>query len=214
MIAVDASAECARCVSWCAQNLVRPVDEVVLIHALSNRACDDETYRRTYVDERSPPLGASAKEMRADAERAWSELENLLTRAAPLFPNLGPGKTQNTGGTPEDGFKTVVAIPNPGVMFAGTRNEAFVHQTRDAVRWDDLDARVAKVASAQRSFRCGYPPRGVVVSGPARLALCDAVVRFEVDLLVVGSKGTTGLRRAVFPSVSVSVFCSQTVCPR
>lgn len=208
MIAVDASAECARCVSWCAQNLVRPVDEVVLIHALSNRACDDETYRRTYVDERSPPLGASAKEMRADADRAWSELENLLTRAAPLFPNLGPGKTQNTGGTPEDGFKTSVAIPNPGVIFAGTRNEAFVHQTRDAARWDDLDARVAKVASAQRSFRCGYPPRGVVVSGPARLALCDAVVRFEVDLLVVGSKGTTGLRRAVFPSVSVSVLFS------
>ena len=69
------------------------------------------------------------------------------------------------------------------MIFAGTHNEAFVHQTkmRDAVRWDDLDARVAKVASAQRSFRCGYPPRGVVVSGPARLALCDAFVRSEVS---------------------------------
>ena len=61
---------------------------------------------------------------------------------------------------------------------------------------------VAEVAAAQRSFRCGYPPRGAVVAGPARLALCDAAARFEADVLVVGSKGTTGLRRAVYPSVS------------
>ena len=82
-IAVDGTSASAAVVRWCARTLVRPVDEVVLIHAMSHRACDDETYRRTYADERSPPLGASAKEMREGAERAWSELENLLTRAKP-----------------------------------------------------------------------------------------------------------------------------------
>jgi len=203
-VAVEGSAASAAVVRWCARTLVRPCDEVVLIHAMSHRACDDETYRRTYADERSPPLGASAKEMREDAERAWSELENLLTRAQPrpLFPNLGPGKTTTGKTDPERLFKTKVIVPNPGVIFAGVRNEAFVHRHRDEARWDDLDALVAETAAAQRSFRCGYPPRGAVVSGPARLAVCDAAARFEADLLVVGSKGTTGLRRAVYPSVS------------
>lgn len=202
IIAVEGSAASAAVVRWCARTLVRPCDEVVLIHAMSHRACDDETYRRTYADERSPPLGASAKEMREDAERAWSELENLLTRAQPLFPNLGPGKTTTGKTDPERLFKTKVIVPNPGVIFAGVRNEAFVHRHRDEARWDDLDALVGEVAAAQRSFRCGYPPRGAVASGPARLAVCDAAARFEADLLVVGSKGTTGLRRAVYPSVS------------
>ncbi len=201
-VAVEGSAASAAVVRWCARTLVRPCDEVVLIHAMSHRACDDETYRRTYADERSPPLGASAKDMREDAERAWSELENLLTRAQPLFPNLGPGKTTTGKTDPERLFKTKVIVPNPGVIFAGVRNEAFVHRHRDEARWDDLDALVGEVAAAQRSFRCGYPPRGAVVSGPARLAVCDAAARFEADLLVVGSKGTTGLRRAVYPSVS------------
>ena len=202
-IAVEGTATSAAVVRWCARTLVRPVDEVVLIHAMSHRTCDDETYRRTYADERSPPLGASAKEMREDAERAWSELENLLTRRAqPLFPNLGPGKTTTSVRDPESLFATKVIVPNPGVIFAGVRNEAFVHRHRDEARWDDLDALVAQVAGAQRSFRCGYPPRGAVVAGPARLALCDAAARFEADVLVVGSKGTTGLRRAVYPSVS------------
>lgn len=203
-VAVEGSAASAAVVRWCARTLVRPCDEVVLIHAMSHRACDDETYRRTYADEQSPPLGASAKEMREDAERAWSELENLLTRAQPqpLFPNLGPGKTTTGTTDPERLFKTKVIVPNPGVIFAGVRNEAFVHRHRDEARWDDLDALVAETAAAQRSFRCVYPPRGAVVSGPARLAVCDAAARFEADLLVVGSKGTTGLRRAVYPSVS------------
>ena len=202
-VGVDATAASAAVVRWCARTIVRPVDEVVLIHAMSQRACDDETYRRTYADERSPPLGASAKEIRDDAERAWSELENLLTRAKPqpLFPNLGPGKTTNSV-DPERGFATEVIVPNPGVIFAGVRNEAFVHRHWDEARWENLDLLVAEVAAAQRSFRCGYPPRGAVVSGPARLALCDAAARFEADVLVVGSKGTTGLRRAVYPSVS------------
>ena len=225
-VAVEGSAASAAVVRFCARTLLRPRDEVVLIHAMSHRACDDETYRRTYADERSPPLGASAKEMREDAERAWSELENLLTRAQPrpLFPNLGPGKTTTGKTDPERLFKTKVIVPNPGVIFAGVRNEAFVHRHRDEARWDDLDALVAETAAAQRSFRCGYPPRGAVVSGPARLAVCDAAARFEADLLVVGSKGTTGWRRAVYPSVSthcmenascpVLVFPQQDASPR
>ena len=115
MIAVDASAECARCVSWCAQNLVRPVDEVVLIHALcpTARAMTRHTDVPTSTSDRRRWVRARRRCERTRSERGAS-WKICLQGPRPSFPTSVRARPK----TPEEhrrtGSKLWSRSPTPG----------------------------------------------------------------------------------------------------
>lgn len=186
-IAVDGSPSSWRMVHWCCRNLVRPTDEILLVHAVD---LSEDEFRSMYTEPASPPLGGPASRATTNVETAWRNLDPLLSLNSAPYPSLGGGKKPVVGDEKP---------PPPGYLFAGGRNRKLVDELTDTP-WQILDDCLLAVAEHQNVYRCAFPPKGLLVLTPARLSLCWLVKNQKQDLLVVGSRGLTGLSRAVLTS--------------
>jgi hypothetical protein len=97
------------------------------------------------------------------------------------------------------------------VLFAGKQNASLVAKLPD-VPWSELDACLLAGATFLRTYKCAYPPRGVLTLAPARFALAALAAATDADLVVVGSKGLTGVKRAVLRSTSTHLI-ENASCP-
>jgi nucleotide-binding universal stress UspA family protein len=111
---------------------------------------------------------------------------------------------------------TAVGLTHP-MDVVGTGMAAGVMSPQDAIRADEESVRVARqvVEEARRRLDLA-DAETAVVSGQAGPALCDLAASLPADVVVIGTRGQGGWRRAVLGSVSDHVVrnspCPVVVC--
>lgn len=92
------------------------------------------------------------------------------------------------------------AVGLPGI---GGLETISTEDARRAIQENALSGGVAKTSSAVGAIDSGVEE--VVLWGHEADALCDYARDHEVDMIVLGSHGRTGIKRAILGSVSFSV---------
>jgi nucleotide-binding universal stress UspA family protein len=112
---------------------------------------------------------------------------------------------------------TAVTTTHPGDVL-GTGMAGGVITVDQALAQDQAAERLGQMAIDETCRRLGLQGvETVVVHGSAGAALCRLAVELPADVMVVGTRGLGGLRRAVLGSVSDHVVrnapCPVVVCP-
>ena len=230
VIAVDGSDMSSRVVRWCRDALLRPTDEVILAHAVSGAS--ERAFDRLYAEPgvASRPVGGDDAHAAAAMRDAWRALDRALERAGtePPYPSLGDGRSPSRGDESRSRFAsrsdddrdedergadgTFARRGRPGAAFLGEDAARLARAFPQGAPWRRLDELLAVVAAKQGAYRCGWPPRGAATLGPPRDGALRAASDAEADLIVVGSRATGGLRRALSPSVSTHLV-ENAPCP-
>jgi len=99
----------------------------------------------------------------------------------------------------------VLVPPVPGV--AARTADPMVYQALERAKREEGSDALAATAEA-----VGHPAEQVLVPGDPGSALCGLAAKCGADVLVVGSRGTSGLRRAVLGSTSLHLV-NNAPCP-
>jgi nucleotide-binding universal stress UspA family protein len=111
---------------------------------------------------------------------------------------------------------TAVGLTHP-MDVVGTGMAAGVMSPQDAIRADEETVRIAQQVVEEARSRLGLSDaETAVVHGHAGPALCDLAASLPADVVVIGTRGQGGWRRAVLGSVSDHVVrnspCPVVVC--